>query len=105
MLKVGAGAVAGAAGDPHKREEEEGEGGRKLKRWQKIERIFEERIFFRFLKTSLFFLQRQDFFVFSRIFRSKKNSRVVIFCFLEIFRNFFIFGANFFEFFSLSAET
>ena len=48
MLKVGAGAVAGAAGDPHKREEEEGEGGRKLKRWQKIERIFEERIFFAF---------------------------------------------------------
>ena len=47
MLKVGAGAVAGAAGDPHKREEE-GEGGRKLKRWQKIERIFEERIFFAF---------------------------------------------------------
>ena len=57
MLKGGAGAVAGAAGDPHKREEE-GEGGRKLKRWQKIERIFEERIFFRFLKTSLFFLHR-----------------------------------------------
>lgn len=61
MLKVGAGAVDGAAGDPHKREEE-GEGGRKLKRWQKIERIFEERIFFSLFKNVSFFSSSSRFF-------------------------------------------
>ena len=73
MLKVGAGAVAGAAGDPHKREEEEGEGERKLKRWQKIESIFEERISFRFLKTSLFFFIVKIFFCLRSNFSIEKK--------------------------------